>query len=193
MELARKLYYMLHNGFRTFGFGSFGSYSMFFKPLRVIGKKNIYIGNNCWIYKNARLETVSKWGAQQLHGELHIKDGVSFEQGCHIVAASKLVIEEGCTISANVYISDCGHSHEKPNQDVMKQELNVKSVYIGKNSFIGYGACVLSGAHIGQGCIIGANAVVKGTIPDYSIAVGVPAKIIKQYNFTTNQWEKYTE
>lgn len=192
MQLMRRLYYVLRNHFRTLGFGSFGKCSLFAKPLCVKGKKNIFIGNNCWIYKNIRLETVSEWRDQILHGEIHIKDGVSLEQGCHIVAASKLIIEEGCTLSANVYISDCGHSFQIPNQDVMKQELEVKGVHIKKNTFIGYGACVLPGSDIGQGCIIGANAVVKGKIPDYSVVAGVPAKIIKTYNFKTNQWEKYT-
>ena len=190
MEIIKRLYCIVHNHFRTFGFGSFGKYSMLYKPLRVIGRKNIFIGKNCWIYKNVRLETVSKWGMQELHGEIHLKDGVSFEQGCHIVAASKLVIEEGCTLSANVYVSDCAHSHDKVNQDVMHQPLEIKSVSIGKNSFIGYGACIWPGTQIGQGCIIGANAVVKGTIPDYSVVAGVPAKVIKQYNFDIKQWER---
>ena len=42
----------------------------------------------------------------------------------------------------------------------------------------------------GKHCVIGANSVVTKDIPDYSVAVGAPAKVIKQYNATTNQWEK---
>ena len=50
--------------------------------------------------------------------------------------------------------------------------------------------CILAGANIGEKCIIGTNAVVTGNIPDYSIAVGIPACVIKTYNMETGQWEK---
>ena len=44
--------------------------------------------------------------------------------------------------------------------------------------------------HIGKHCVIGANSVVTKNIPDYCVAAGVPARIIKKYNFTTETWEK---
>ena len=49
---------------------------------------------------------------------------------------------------------------------------------------------ILPGVEIGKGLIIGANSVVTKSIPDYSIAAGNPAKVIKQYNFNTKRWEK---
>ena len=49
---------------------------------------------------------------------------------------------------------------------------------------------MLPGSSIGDGCIIGAHAVVKGEIPAYSVAAGVPARVIKRYNFETSTWEK---
>lgn len=42
---------------------------------------------------------------------------------------------------------------------------------------------------IGKHCVIGANSVVTNNIPDYSVAVGVPARVIKNYNFKKKQWE----
>jgi acetyltransferase-like isoleucine patch superfamily enzyme len=48
----------------------------------------------------------------------------------------------------------------------------------------------VSGASVGKHCVIGANAVVTHDIPDYSVAVGIPARVIKRYNFETQQWEK---
>jgi len=53
-------------------------------------------------------------------------------------------------------------------------------VRIGAGSWIGYGSVVLPGAHIGRHVVIGANSVVTGTIPDYSVAAGVPARVIKE-------------
>ena len=62
-------------------------------------------------------------------------------------------------------------------------------VFIGDNSWIGENVSII-GASIGKNCIIGANSVVTNNIPDYSIAVGSQAKIIKKYNFNTNKWIK---
>ena len=62
-------------------------------------------------------------------------------------------------------------------------------VEIGEGSWLGENVCVL-GAIIGRHCVIGANSVVTKDIPDYSIAVGAPAKVIKRYDFTTNSWQK---
>ena len=49
---------------------------------------------------------------------------------------------------------------------------------------------MLPGAKIGDGCIIGAHAVVKGEIPPYTVAVGAPARPVKRYNFETKLWER---
>ena len=55
-------------------------------------------------------------------------------------------------------------------------------VVIGDGSWIGAGSVILPGARIGKHVAIGANSVVNGIIPDYSVAVGSPAKVIKQYS-----------
>lgn len=60
---------------------------------------------------------------------------------------------------------------------------------IGEGSWLGENVCVI-GASVGKHCTIGANAVVTKDIPDYSVAVGIPAKVIKQYNFKTQRWER---
>ena len=66
--------------------------------------------------------------------------------------------------------------------------LAYNGVSIGENSFIGAGAVILPGTKIGKFCIIGAGSVVKGNIPDYSIVVGNPCKII---NDTRKFGEKF--
>jgi acetyltransferase-like isoleucine patch superfamily enzyme len=49
---------------------------------------------------------------------------------------------------------------------------------------------VLPGASIGVHCVIGANSVVLSDIPDYSVAVGSPARVVKMYNRSTKRWER---
>jgi acetyltransferase-like isoleucine patch superfamily enzyme len=56
--------------------------------------------------------------------------------------------------------------------------LETSPVRIGEGTWIGDRVAVLRGANIGKQCVIGTNSVVRGTIPDYSIAVGAPAKVV---------------
>ena len=72
----------------------------------------------------------------------------------------------------------------------MRQPLVSKPVSIGDGCWIGEKVCILPGVTIGKKCVIGAGSVVTKSIPDYSIAVGNPAKVVKQYNFETQHWEK---
>jgi acetyltransferase-like isoleucine patch superfamily enzyme len=70
------------------------------------------------------------------------------------------------------------------------QAVNTKIIEIGDNSWIGANAVITAGSKIGKHCVIGAGAVVTGIVPDYSIAVGNPARIVKKYNPQTHAWEK---
>ena len=72
----------------------------------------------------------------------------------------------------------------------MDQPLNSKAINIGDGCWLGEKVCVLPGVTIGKKCIIGAGSIVTKSIPDFSIAVGNPAKVIKKYNFETHKWDK---
>ena len=92
-----------------------------------------------------------------------------------------LTIGKGAVISTKVIILTHDWSFLKrincpPSDNYNK--VAFKAVNIGKNSFIGAGAIILPGSKIGEHCIIGAGAVVKGDIPDFSIVIGNPCKII---------------
>lgn len=62
-------------------------------------------------------------------------------------------------------------------------------VRIGEGAWLGENVCII-GASVGKQSVIGANSVVSKDIPDYCVAVGAPAIIVKRYNFDKNQWEK---
>jgi acetyltransferase-like isoleucine patch superfamily enzyme len=52
-------------------------------------------------------------------------------------------------------------------------------VRIGPDCWVGTKVSVLRGTRVGRGCVLGAHAVVRGTIPDYAIAVGSPARVVR--------------
>lgn len=92
-----------------------------------------------------------------------------------------LTIAEGSVISTKVIILTHDWSFLKRINTPSSSNYNeraFKPVSIGENSFIGAGAIVLPGSNIGRYCIVGAGAVIKGNIPDYSIVIGNPCKII---------------
>ena len=76
------------------------------------------------------------------------------------------------------------------NIPIERQNLVVKDVYIGEDCKIYNGVVILQGVHIGKHCVLGANSVVTKDIPDYCVAVGSPAKIIKRYDFESKLWRK---
>ncbi|MEG2094791.1 MAG: acetyltransferase, partial [Lachnospiraceae bacterium] len=76
-----------------------------------------------------------------------------------------------------------------PNIPPNEREVCMEKIEIGDNVWIGNGVSVLKGVNIKKGSVIGANSVVVKDIPEYSIAVGAPAKVVKRYQFDTKLWE----
>ena len=115
----------------------------------------------------------------------------------HISAMNKVIIGDNVLMASHIYISDNSHGLYKgmaddtdPTLAPIKRPYYVSPVSIGDNTWIGEGVFIMPGVAIGRGCVIGAHSVVNKDIPDYSIAVGSPAKVVKQYNFEMKKWEK---
>lgn len=77
-----------------------------------------------------------------------------------------------------------------PDMPPMERDYVIKPVTIGDNVWIGEGAFIGLGVNIGKGSVVGAHAFVNSDIPDYCIAVGSPAKVIKKYCFEKSEWRK---
>ena len=111
--------------------------------------------------------------------------------GATISAVRKVVIGAHVVLARNVYISDHGHAFEDIRVPIALQGIaKVAEVEIGDSTWIGQNACVLPGVQIGRHCVVGSNSVVTHDLPDFCVAAGVPAKVIKRYNEETQVWEK---
>ena len=86
--------------------------------------------------------------------------------------------EDDVAIAAFSLVIDADHTFERGTPNVMQNPLSTAPVRVGQGTWIGQHVAVLCGSDIGRCCIIGANSVVRGTIPDYSIAVGAPARVV---------------
>lgn len=159
------------------------------KPLRIEHKENIYLGANVCIASYCWLAAKSKTTGKE-EARLIIGDGSAVGDYAHIYATKEIQLEKNVLLANYVYISDNLHGYEDISIPIIHQSIVQKNpVLIGEGSWIGEHACII-GASVGRHCVIGANSVVTHDIPDYSIAVGAPARVIKRYNFETQKWEK---
>jgi acetyltransferase-like isoleucine patch superfamily enzyme len=186
--LFRKTYYI----FNKKTFGSIGKNSVIIKPFLIYNKKHIFLGKNVMIRDFARIEPIKNWGDQVFDPHIIIGDNVSIEQGLHLTCINKVIIEEGCNLTSYCVITDIDHEYRDINKRILDQPLIQNETRIEKDSFIGSGAVIMPGVTIGEHGIIGANAVVTRNIPPFCVVAGVPAQIIKRYNFEKNRWEKTT-
>ena len=105
-------------------------------------------------------------------------------------ANSKIEIGNDVLFASNVLITSENHGID-PETSIpyMNQELTGNEVSIGDGCWIGEKVIILPGVKIGKKCVIGAGSVVTKSVPDFSIAVGNPAKVIKRYDFSKKKWE----
>lgn len=169
-------------------FKEFGKNVSLVNPLRINGAERIVIEDNVSIAEQCWLAAKPHTDADIC--ELIIRQGSRIGDYNHIYATGSIIIEE-CVLTANfVYISDNLHGYSLIDKPIYKQPIKqLKKVVIGEGCWLGEHVCVI-GASVGKHSVIGANSVVTHDIPDYCVAVGSPARIIKRYSPETQQWEK---
>ena len=93
-----------------------------------------------------------------------------------------------CSIAPGVKLGQAEHKYifttaQVLSRDLINHSLNKEKAIIGNDVWLGANVVVLQGVKVGTGAIIGANAVVTKDIPEYAIAVGTPARVLK-YRFS---------
>ena len=163
-------------------------------PFDIRGKKYISLGTGFTTGFNCRLEAypVNKQSIVLIFGS-----NVQMNDYVHITAMESVIIGNNVLMASKIYISDCTHGNyegdildSSPEEAPINRKYSTSPVIIGDNVWIGESVSILPGTSIGKGTIIGANSVVTKDIPEFVIAVGIPAKPIKRYNFEIKQWER---
>lgn len=184
ISFLRKLDRRIYSSFIVNRFKEHGDNCLISRTARIIGSKQIVIGNSVRIDNGSIVSTWSEYGEEHYTPQLIIGDGVHISDYCHISCINSITIENNVLLGKKVLINDNAHgipdNYSQLNIPPEKRPLSSKGkIHISENVWIGEGASILAGVTIGQGSIIGTNAVVTKDIPPYSIAVGIPAKIIK--------------
>ncbi len=111
---------------------------------------------------------------------IEIGDGSEIYEGCRIYAHADVSIGKNVMMSRECAIVTGQHLYNDLDKPIKLQKTVYEKVVIEDDVWLGYRVIVLPGARIGKGSVIGAGAVVSGEIPPMSVAVGVPAKVIKR-------------
>jgi len=161
-------------------------------PFDIRNKKNIKIGDNFTTGFGCRIEAYPQKPTSD--SILIFGKNVEINDYVHIAAGEKIRIGNDVLIASKVFISDINHGNykgENPDSPLTtpnSRKLSTNPIQIKDNVWIGEGVCIMSGVTIGIGSIIGALSVVTKDIPDYSIAVGSPAKVVKKFDFDKKIW-----
>ncbi len=139
---------------------------MIFHPENIALGRNIYIGH----------QTILKAYHANI---LEIGDNSWIGQQCFIHSAGGITIGQQVGIGPGVKIISSYHADEGIEIPIMSSDLVFAAVSIADGCDLGAGSIVLPGVSIGKGCQIGAGAVVTGDLPAYSVAAGVPARVIR--------------
>ncbi|WP_337239538.1 DapH/DapD/GlmU-related protein [Proteus faecis] len=162
-------------------------------PISIRGKKYINFGSNLVTGKYCRIDA---FGKEKNITILSFGDNCQLNDSVHIGAIDNIKIGNNVLIASRVFITDHQHGnyngekHSHPLEIAKERKLSSMPVTINDNVWIGEGVAVLPGVTIGKNSIIGANAVVTQSVPENCIAVGIPAKVIKKFNFKKNCWQK---
>jgi acetyltransferase-like isoleucine patch superfamily enzyme len=156
---------------------AFGEGTILHRPGGVFGAHKIAIGDHSLIMAGTYLSVETPaWG--RAGPVLRIGDRVGIRPYCMISAAEQIVIEDDVIIGAFSSVIDSDHTFAEGRPNVMHNPLATAPIRIGRGTWLAERVAVLRGSNIGRCCIVGANSVVRGKLPDYSIAVGAPARVV---------------
>ena len=159
----------------------FTHWQLFFKPLRIWLQKR-RMGKN--IGENSELRPYCVLDG---YNNIIIGKDVIIPEGVRLVTDSfdesaKIIIGDGVLFAPNVSVYCTTHTYSSSESYIKSQPLKNKTTTIKSGSWIGINSIILPGVTIGRNCVIGANSIVNKDIPDCTVAVGSPARIIKKIN-----------
>lgn len=93
-------------------------------------------------------------------------------------------------LAQNVTVTGLNHNYENVEKRIDEQGVSTQTVVIEDDVWVGANSVILPGVTLGKHCVVAAGSIVTHSVPPYSICAGCPAKVIKSYDFETNEWEK---
>lgn len=155
---------------------------------KLVGGANLHLAKGSKIMPQAML--VSLRG-----GKIEIGEKSEISMFSRIASMGYVKIGNNVLTGPHVFIADYNHEYQNPMKPVMYQGNRFTprndgepNLLIDDGTWIGTNVVIVGNVHIGKNCVIGANSVVTKDIPDYTVAAGIPAKVIKRYDLEKKKW-----
>jgi len=167
-------------------FAAFGPYSELGQPtVSIENPAGIHIGAFVKIGAYAVLEAL----VPERGIGLRIADAAYIGHFARITAVNEVVIGEEAMVADRVYVSDTGHVYEDVTRPIKRQGLrDGRRVEIGRGAWICIGAVIVGNVRVGEGAVVGANAVVTQDVPDFTVVAGNPAQVVRQHDGDDWRW-----
>lgn len=162
-------------------------------------------GKGALIRRRTRID-VLPWNNFELGAHSTIEDFCTINNGVGSVLIGKncrvglgstiigpVILQNDVRIAQNVVMSGLNHNYQDIITPIHAQGVTTKPIVIGQESWIGANVTIVAGVKIGRHVIVAAGSVVTKAVPDYTVVVGNPARVVKQYNLNTDTWEKVTQ
>ncbi len=145
--------------------------------VRIYNPRDISIGDYVHLQENVWLNVVEP----EVKKVLTIGKNCDIGRNSFLSAKQEITLEDYVLLAPNVYISDHSHRYDDKKVPIVLQGMTKPlPVRIGSGTWIGINSVILPGVTIGKNCVIGAGSVVNTSIPDFSVAVGSPAKVVRK-------------
>jgi len=139
--------------------------------LEIAAKGRVDFGRFVWIGDKTKIRCHE--------GRVEIGDKTVMGQECTISAYQHVRIGQQCVIADRAMFIDFDHGVVEVERPIRVQGIYMRDVEVGSNVWIGYGACILRGVHVGDNSIVGTNSVVTKDVPANAVVAGIPARIVR--------------
>ncbi len=157
--------------------GAFARWPLHGNVLEALHEGRLEIGANTLLEPGV-------WITAPAPARIRIGAGTFLNLGVMVAAMELVEIGDHCMFANGCFITDGDHRFDDPDRPITWQGFRSKGpTRIGDNVWCGANVVVTSGVTVGERCVIGANSVVNSDLPPYSIAVGAPARVIKQVTY----------
>lgn len=133
--------------------------------------RGIRIGSGVFVGRNTILSCKN--------GDITLDDGANIGFNCEVFSASTVTVGKRALLAAYTYLVGGDHDFDRTAVSVLDQGRSSKGITLGEGAWLGAGVKVLDGCDVGSHAIVGTGAVVTRTVPDYAVAAGVPARVLR--------------
>jgi acetyltransferase-like isoleucine patch superfamily enzyme len=176
------------------------------QPNNITLGRNVYIDHGVYLHACPGGIEIGDNSLVMHHAELHVYNfrqipyaGIKIGRDCLIGEFCVIRGQGGVTIGDKVYLAPLvqilavNHVFSDPTRPIIEQGITAEGIVIEGNAWIGAGAIITDGVRIGQGAVIGAGAVVTQDVPPHTVAVGAPARVVKEITLETTDWVAQSE